>query len=63
MINRTELEDRQLEQELIIRNVMCIRSIEYLQVICHFVMGFDGEPIITDEREQKITNFVREFEA
>lgn len=63
MINRTESENRQLEQEVIIRRVMCIRSVEALRLICHIAMQFDLDPIITEEREQKITDFVRGFEA
>lgn len=63
MINRTELENRQLEQEVIIRHVMCIRSVEKLRLICCFAAGFDGDSIITEEREKKITDFVRGFEA
>lgn len=63
MMNRSELEERRLEQEVIIRNVMCIRSVKALRLICVFATEFDGDPIITDEREQKITDFVREFEA
>lgn len=63
MINRTELEARQLEQEIIIRKIMTIHSIESLRLIFRFAAAFDGEPIITEEREQKITDFVREFEA
>lgn len=63
MIKRTEPEERQLEQELIIRNIMCIRSIKDLLIVSYFVKNFDREPIITEEREQRITDFVRGFEA
>lgn len=63
MINRTELEERQLEQELIIRNVMRIRSVEALRIVCFATMQFDRDPIITDEWEQKITDFVRGLES
>ncbi len=63
MINRTELENRQLEQETIIRKIMTIRSLESLRVIFRFAAVFDGAPIITEEREHKISDFVRTFEA
>lgn len=63
MINRTESENRQLLQEAIISTVMCIRSIEKLRLVFIAALQFDRDPIITEEREQKITDFVRGFEA